>query len=60
MNGRDQVVVKADASPADLRAEAERMERVFGYQLKTGERADRVIATHPFFRGKYLLSLEPE
>ena len=60
VNGNEQVVLKTEASPADLREEAERLERMFGYQIKTGERADRVVATHPFFRGKYVLSLEPE
>ena len=60
VNGSGHVVLKENASPADLRAEASRMQKVYGYEVTPGENAGRYIATHPFFRGKYILSLEPE
>ena len=60
LNGTECVVLKVPASPADLSAEAARLRSQFGYRVQADERAGRYLATHPFFSGKYLLSLEPE
>lgn len=60
VNGREQVVLKENASPDDLRAEAVRLQELYGYHVQPGERAGKYVATHPFFRGKFIISLEPE
>lgn len=59
-NGRDHMVLKVNASPDDLRAEAMRLQELYGYDIKPGERAGQYLATHPCFHGKFILSLEPE
>lgn len=59
MNGKEHIVLKENASMDDLRVEAERM-RALGYDLKAEERLARYVATHKFFQGRFLLSLETE
>jgi hypothetical protein len=59
-NGREHLVLKQDASPGDLIAEVARLQKQLGYQVKVDGRPDRYVVTHPFFRGKFTVSLEPE
>jgi hypothetical protein len=59
-NGRDHVVLKQEASNGDLLAEVARLQKQLGYEVKPDGKPGRYIATHPFFRGKFALSLEPE
>ncbi|MES2692941.1 MAG: hypothetical protein V4773_05665 [Verrucomicrobiota bacterium] len=60
INGNDHLVLKENASLEDLRAEAERLKTELGYELEADERLGRYIATHKFYKGKYVLSLEAE
>lgn len=60
INGDDHVVLKQNASLEDLRAEASRLHLTLGYQLQADDRGRRYTATHPFYRGRYVLSLEAE
>ena len=60
LNGTERTVLKDHASTADLIAAAARLRTQLGYRVQADERAGRYLATHPFFSGKFLLSLEPE
>ncbi|MDO8542268.1 MAG: hypothetical protein Q7S40_17650 [Opitutaceae bacterium] len=59
MNGGDRVVLKREASLDDLHAEAARLERMLGYHVQL-EKPGRYVATHDFYRGKYVLELAPD
>ena len=60
LNGKEHTVVKTNASTEDLRAEALRMKNQLGYEVQADERLGRYIATHSFFRGKFVLMLEQD
>jgi hypothetical protein len=59
INGSERVVLKQNATEEDLRAEAARLREVLGYEVKPQGRVE-YTATHPFFRGKFTLSLVPD
>ncbi len=58
INGEDCVVVKRDASTEDLHVEAARLQRELGYRLQLDK--GRYVATHDFYRGKFVLELVPD
>ena len=60
LNGDDIVVLKSNAGPEDLEAEAERLKTTLGYQVQRDKRRGGYLASHPFFQGKYVLKLAPE
>ena len=60
LNGKEHTVLKENASLEDLRAEAARMKAVLGYDVQPDDRLGRYIATHTYYRGKYVLVLEPD
>jgi hypothetical protein len=60
LNGDDHVVLKADASADDLKAEAARLKKELGYQVQLDKRRGGYLATHAHFRGKFLLALEQD
>jgi hypothetical protein len=60
INGNERVVLKEAATPEDLRAEVARLRSKFGYEIHPDQKPGRFIATHSFYRGKYILALEPE
>ena len=60
INGSDRTVLKENATAEDLRAEAVRLQHLLGYEVEADERSKRYIATHRFFRGKFVLSLQPD
>lgn len=60
INGKERVVLKESANIEDLRAEAMRLKSKLGYEVQPDEHRARFIATHNFYRGKYVLSLEPD
>ena len=59
-NGNERLVLKEDATVDDLRVEAARLRTTLGYEVRPDGRANRYLASHPFYRGRYVLSLEPE
>jgi hypothetical protein len=60
INGDEHVVLKDDATPDDLRAEADRMHAVLGYEVQSDERLGQFVVSHPFFHGRFVLTLEGE
>jgi hypothetical protein len=60
LNGNEQVVIKDDASMDDLKAEVTRLKSMLGYNVQPDKRRGRYIATHNFFSGKFILSLEQD
>lgn len=60
INGNDRVVLKEHATLDDLRVEAARLRTEFGYEVRPDGGADRYLATHRRFHGRYRLVLEPE
>lgn len=60
INGKERLVLKENATVDDLRIEAGRLQTTLGYDVQADGRPGRYLATHPFYRGKYLLSLEPD
>lgn len=60
INGNEHVVLKENATVEDLRTEASRLKENLGYEVQPDERLGRYIATHNFYRGKFLLSLEAD
>lgn len=60
LNGSERIVLKEEASVDDLRAEADRLRKALGYTVKADERLGRYLATHKFYRGKFVLALEPD
>jgi hypothetical protein len=60
INGNERVVLKNEATLEDLRMEAKRLKAQLGYQVKQDGRVNRYLATHPFFRGKFVLELETD
>jgi hypothetical protein len=60
LNGTERIVLKDGASPNDLDAEAKRLRSLFGYDVQPDGKKGRYIATHGFYRGKYVIALEPD
>ena len=60
INGNERTVVKDKATAEDLRLEAERLQTKYGYVVQPDGRPGAYVATHRFFGGKYVLSLEKE
>lgn len=60
INGREQLVLKQGATAEDLRREAARLQEKLGYDVQPDSRPGSYLATHRFYRGKYLLCLEPD
>lgn len=60
LNGNEVMVVKENASADDLKTEVVRLRTMLGYDVQPDGRRNRYIATHTFYRGKYVLELEPE
>jgi hypothetical protein len=60
VNGNDRTVLKENATPDDLRIEAARLRTTFGYDIQPDGKPDRYIASHPHYRGRYVLCLEPD
>jgi hypothetical protein len=60
INGNDHIVLKENASTEDLKAEVARLKTVLGYDVQPDKRRGRYIATHGFFRGKFLVALEQD
>jgi hypothetical protein len=60
LNGDEHVVLKENASMEDLKAEVARLTMLLGYDVQPDKRRGRYIATHGFFRGKFVLALEQD
>lgn len=60
INGNEHVVLKENASAEDLRLEAVRLKQLLGYEIEADERLGCYLATHHFYRGKFIMSLEPD
>jgi hypothetical protein len=60
LNGTERIVLKPNASPEDLLKEAGRMRTQLGYDVRPDNATGRYVATHPHYRGKFVLTLEPE
>lgn len=60
INGNDRVVLKADATTNDLKAEAMRLKSLLGYDVRHDRRRGTYVASHNFFQGKYELMLAPD
>ena len=58
INGNERVILKENASSDDLKSEVTRLKTVLGYDVKPDKRRDRYIATHDFYRGKFVVALE--
>jgi hypothetical protein len=54
------VVLKADATADDLKAEAMRLKSLLGYEVRHDKRRGTYVASHSFFQGKYVLMLAPD
>lgn len=59
-NGTERRVVKEDATEDDLRVEAARLRAELGYDVQPDGRRGSYVVSHPFYRGRYVLTLEPE
>lgn len=60
INGGDRVVLKENAMAQDLKAEAMRLKTQFGYDVQHDKRRGTYIASHDFYQGKFVLTLEPD
>lgn len=60
INGEDRVVLKENATPEDLLNEATHLRTALGYEVQPDGRVGRYLATHRFYRGRYLLALEAD
>ena len=60
LNGGDRVVLKEHATAEDLKAEAMRLKKQFGYDVQHDKRRGVYIASHDFYQGKFALTLEPD
>lgn len=59
-NGNDRRIVKRDAKIEDVRTEALRLQREFGYQLRMGPQGESCQLFHRSYRGEFLLVLEAD
>ena len=60
INGKDRVVLKDDATEDDLKTEATRLKTLLGYDVRHDKRRGTYLASHSFYRGKYILLLAPD
>lgn len=60
INGTDRVVLKENATVEDLKAVAMGLKKNLGYDIQPDKRRGTFTASHGFFRGKFVLSLEPD
>jgi hypothetical protein len=60
INGGERVVLKENATADDLKSEAQRLKKNLGYDIQADKRRGTFIASHSFFRGKFVLSLEAD
>ena len=60
VNGNERIILKENATADDLRVEAARLRAKFGYEIQPDGRPDRYVATHKFYRGRFLIALEPD
>lgn len=60
INGNERSVLKRDASIEDIRIEAERLQRQFGYDVKIDPRRGVCQLSHKHYRGVFILALEPD
>jgi hypothetical protein len=60
INGTDRVVLKENATLHDLKAEANRMKAQLGYAIQHDKRRGTYVASHDFYRGKFVLMLAPD
>ncbi len=60
INGDERVVLKRDATFDDLQQEAARLRTTLGYEVRPDGQVGRYVASHPFYRGKFILMLEPD
>ena len=60
INGGDRVVLKESAMAQDLKSEAMRLKKQFGYDVQHDKRGGTYIISHDFYQGKFVLMLEPD
>lgn len=60
INGNERTILKENATAEDLRREAARMKEKFGYDVQPDGKPGGYLATHRYYRGKYVLKLEPD
>lgn len=58
--GNDRIILKRDATTADVRVEALRLQREFGYELKMDGKGEACRLFHRSYRGEFLLTLEAD
>ena len=59
-NGGDRAILKRDATIEDVRTEALRLQREFGYELKMDGKGETCQLFHRSYRGEFLLKLEAD
>lgn len=59
-NGNDRIILKRDATTEDVHAEALRLQRELGYELKMDEKGETCQLFHRWYRGEFLLALETD
>jgi hypothetical protein len=59
-NGKDRIILKRDATIEDVRAEALRLQRELGYELKMDGKGETCQLVHRSYRGEFLLALEAD
>lgn len=59
-NGKDRIILKRDATIEDVRVEALRLQREFGYVLKMDGKGETCQLFHRSYRGEFLLALETD
>ena len=60
INGNHRVVLKENATPQDLKAEAQRLKTQLGYDVQHDKRRGTYVASHDFYQGKFVLMLAPD
>ena len=60
INGKERTILKENATQEDLRREAARLKELFGYDVEPDGKPGGYLATHRFYRGKYVLTLEAD
>ena len=59
-NGTDYTVLKQAASVEDVRTEAVKLQKQFGYDVKMDTRRGTCKLSHKAFSGEFVLALEPD
>ncbi|MGH7944955.1 MAG: hypothetical protein ACREH8_00435 [Opitutaceae bacterium] len=60
INGGERVILKENAVPQDLKAEAQRLKTQLGYDIQHDRKRGTYVASHDFFQGKFVLMLAPD